>query len=96
VFRSNRSGSDEIWIASADGQNPERLTHIGGAATGLVAGFALDRVRLACGRGERGARHGGRARRREKQVTDGAFNALAPAWSHDGYALYFCSRRTGR
>jgi Tol biopolymer transport system component len=32
----------------------------------------------------------------EKQVTDRAFNALAPAWSHDGRALYFCSRRTGR
>src|SRR5262249_37248675 len=26
VFRSNRSGSDEIWTANADGSNPVRLT----------------------------------------------------------------------
>src|SRR5205823_11641336 len=34
VFRSNRSGNDEIWVCDRDGRNPAPLTHMEGTVTG--------------------------------------------------------------
>jgi Tol biopolymer transport system component/DNA-binding winged helix-turn-helix (wHTH) protein len=34
AFQSNRSGTYEIWVADADGQNPRQLTHIGAYIAG--------------------------------------------------------------
>jgi Tol biopolymer transport system component len=34
VFRSNRSGSDEIWVCDSDGSNAQQLTSFGGPLTG--------------------------------------------------------------
>jgi Tol biopolymer transport system component/DNA-binding winged helix-turn-helix (wHTH) protein len=35
VFRSKRSGADEIWLADSNGENPRQLTHI----AAYIAGF---------------------------------------------------------
>src|SRR5207302_2728997 len=34
AFRSNRTGSDEIWMADREGRSPLRVTHFNGPLTG--------------------------------------------------------------
>jgi Tol biopolymer transport system component/DNA-binding winged helix-turn-helix (wHTH) protein len=46
AFASNRSGSQEIWVANSDGANPVRVTRSNGALTGAPA-WCADGRRLA-------------------------------------------------
>jgi Tol biopolymer transport system component/DNA-binding winged helix-turn-helix (wHTH) protein len=46
AFESDRSGSEEIWVADADGKDPVKLTAFEGAATGAPS-WCADGRRLA-------------------------------------------------
>ena len=98
VFRSNRTGSDEIWIADQEGRNPRQLTHFGGALTGCPRWspdgrwVAFDST--AAGNADIYAIQveNGSLRR----ITNAPSDEVVPSWSRDGRYLYFTSNRTGR
>jgi len=100
AFRSDRSGSNEIWICRSDGSDPRRITHFNGPMTGSPR-WAPDGRSLAFD-----SRGGGRANiyvvsldsGESVRVTDSAktdSDNVVPAWSHDGRAIYYSSNRTG-
>ncbi|MDQ2832328.1 MAG: winged helix-turn-helix domain-containing protein [Acidobacteriota bacterium] len=100
AFRSDRSGTNEIWVCRADGSEPRRITHFNGPMTGSPR-WAPDSRSLAFD-----SRGGGRAdiyvanldsgvsiRITDSTRTDS--DNVVPAWSHDGRAIYYSSNRTG-
>jgi Tol biopolymer transport system component/DNA-binding winged helix-turn-helix (wHTH) protein len=98
AFRSNRTGSDEIWIADNQGRNPRQLTHFGGPLTGSPR-WSPDGRWLAFD-----STASGNADIYAVRVDDGALRRITnapsdevvPSWSRDGQYLYFTSNRTGR
>jgi Tol biopolymer transport system component/DNA-binding winged helix-turn-helix (wHTH) protein len=98
AFRSNRTGSDEIWIADNEGRNPRQLTHFGGPLTGRPR-WSPDGRWVAFD-----SRAAGNADIYAIRVEDGALRRITnapsdevvPSWSRDGQYLYFTSNRTGR
>jgi Tol biopolymer transport system component len=98
AFRSERSGTPEIWVCRSDGTDALKLTSFGGpdvqspawSPSGDRVGFAASvdggtyDVYVA-------DPEGGFPRR---ITTDGA-NDQAPSWSSDGHWIYFQSNRTG-
>jgi Tol biopolymer transport system component/DNA-binding winged helix-turn-helix (wHTH) protein len=98
AFRSNRSGSDEIWIADSQGRNPRQLTHFGGPLTGRPRwspdGIWVAFDSTAAGNADIYAiRVDDGALRR---ITNAASDEVVPSWSRDGQYIYFTSNRTGR
>jgi Tol biopolymer transport system component/DNA-binding winged helix-turn-helix (wHTH) protein len=98
AFRSNRSGSEEIWIADKEGRNPRQLTHFGGRLTGrprwspdgrwvAFDSMAAGNADIYTVRVDDGAL---------KQITNAPSDEVVPSWSRDGQYLYFTSNRTGR
>jgi Tol biopolymer transport system component len=98
AFVSGRSGSQEIWIAEADGSNPLQLTSFGGPLVGVMDWSPDGRQLVFHARPEGQAdlflipASGGVPRR---ITTDPSDDAL-PSYSHDGRSIYFSSRRSGR
>src|SRR5262249_16443420 len=97
AFRSNRTGSDEIWTASSDGHSPTRMTNFGGPVTGSPR-WSPDSRYLAFDSRPAGSADifvapvaGGPSGR----VTTEASNEVTPSFSGDGESLYFASDRTG-
>ena len=98
AFQSRRSGNQEIWIASLDGNTLRQLTSMNGPVTGSPAwSHAGDRI-LFDSRPD-GHSHifcmsatGGHA----TQLTFGNANDIVPRWSRDDQAVYFRSNRGGR
>jgi Tol biopolymer transport system component/DNA-binding winged helix-turn-helix (wHTH) protein len=97
AFRSNRSGSDEIWVADADGRNPVRLTSFRGPLTGTPR-WSPDGSAIAFDSRPVGnsdiyvvAATGGATRR----ITTSPADDVVPSWSGDGKWIYFGSNRTG-
>ncbi len=99
AFESFRSGTQEVWIADADGRNARQLTTFNGARGGTPAwspdgqSIALD-MRNADARGDIfvvPVRGGAPVR-----ITDHPADDVVPAWSRDGKWIYFESTRTGR
>jgi eukaryotic-like serine/threonine-protein kinase len=96
-FRSNRSGSDEIWACDAEGKNPVQLTNFGSHSAGArwsPDGRFIVFNSLASGNSDIyvvGA-DGGSPRR----LTSDTSAEFAPSWSRDGRWIYFASNRTGR
>ncbi|MBV8709729.1 MAG: PD40 domain-containing protein, partial [Acidobacteriaceae bacterium] len=97
AFRSNRSGSDEIWMANADGSNQHQLTHFNGPLTGSPR-WSPDNTYLAFDSREAGspdiyimAADGSAPRR----FTTEPSNDVLPSWSRDGKFIYFASNRSG-
>ncbi|WP_446742207.1 winged helix-turn-helix domain-containing protein [Silvibacterium acidisoli] len=100
AFRSDRSGSNEIWLSHSDGSEPRRITHFGGPMTGSPC-WSPDGKSLAFD-----SRVGGHADiyvanletgniRRITTTTGSDTENVVPNWSADGAALYFSSNRTG-
>ncbi len=96
VFRSNRSGSDEIWVCDSDGSNAQQLTSFGGALTGTPR-WSPDGKEIVFDSRAGGEANvyvidanGGVPRKLE---TETRMNSL-PSWSHDGKWIYFASGLT--
>ncbi len=98
TFGSTRSGTQEIWIANADGSSAAQLTSIGGARCsnprwspdGQTILFDSDRegsVDLYLLRPDT---------RELRRLTDDPADEVEPRWSRDGRWIYFGSNRTGR
>jgi Tol biopolymer transport system component/DNA-binding winged helix-turn-helix (wHTH) protein len=97
AFRSDRTGSNEIWMADADGRNPKQLTHFGGPLEGCPR-WSPDGRAIAFD-----SRANGSADIYTLRVSDGALrrvthepsDEVVPSWSRDGRFLYYTSNRTG-
>jgi eukaryotic-like serine/threonine-protein kinase len=92
VFASRRNGGvDDIWVADADGANPQQITH--GPGVQGSPNWSPDGHRIAFdSRGQDGHFHiwtievdGGAPR----QLTTEPADQVVPTWSHDGKWIYF-------
>lgn len=97
AFQSWRSGTQELWVASRDGNNLRQLTSDGLGLTGSPS-FSPDGQQVAFDGRILGHSHifvvpaaGGASR----QLTSGNSNDILPRWSADGQSLYFASNRSG-
>jgi Tol biopolymer transport system component/DNA-binding winged helix-turn-helix (wHTH) protein len=97
AFLSDRSGSQEIWIADIETQTSTQLTHFGGPLTGSPS-WSPDGLQIAFDSELRGSTDifvmpaGGGVPRR---ITASPGDNCVPSWSGDGKAVYFASKRTG-
>jgi Tol biopolymer transport system component/tRNA A-37 threonylcarbamoyl transferase component Bud32 len=98
TFASTRSGSQEIWVANADGSSPRQITTMGGPLTANPRWSPDGRTILFDSRREGSSdlyvvgAQGGTPRR----LTDHPGAELEARWSRDGRFVYFASERTGR
>ncbi|PWU03939.1 MAG: hypothetical protein C5B51_17890 [Terriglobia bacterium] len=97
AFRSNRSGSTEIWVSDSEGANPIQLTHLGGTLTGSPH-WSPDGMQIAFDSRPEGQADiytipatGGAVHR----VTSHRAEDVVPRWSRDGRWIYFASNRSG-
>jgi Tol biopolymer transport system component len=98
AFESQRSGTQEVWVADRDGRNALQLTSFNGGQGGTAAwspdgkSIAYD-LRNEDGRGDIYLipARGGAPRR----ITNHPADDLVPSWSHDGQSIYFGSTRSG-
>ena len=98
TFTSTRSGTEEIWIANADGSAATQMTSFGGANTSNSRWSRDGRTILFNSR-----RSGSAdlylldvATRSVKRVTDDPSDEYEPRWSRDGNWIYFVSTRGAR
>ena len=98
AFQSQRSGTQEVWIASTKGEALRQLTFAGGPITGSPSWSHRGDAILFDSRVE-GHSHifripvsGGSA----QQITFGNTNDIVPRWSTNDEVIYFRSNRGGR
>ncbi len=98
AFGSTRSGTDEIWIADADGSNPMQLTFFGGPLVGYM-NWSPDGQRLVFHARPEGqadlftiSTSGGAP----KRLTTHPSDDTVPSYSRDGRWIYFASIRSGQ
>jgi dipeptidyl aminopeptidase/acylaminoacyl peptidase len=98
AFASTRSGSEEIWVANADGSAPTQMTSMGGPNTSNARWSPDGRTILFNSR-----RTGSSdlylldvATHAMRRLTDDAADEFEARWSRDGKWIYFVSRRSGR
>jgi serine/threonine protein kinase/Tol biopolymer transport system component len=98
VFNSHRSGSQEIWVANADGSDPVQLTSFGGPLAAnprwspdgqsilfdSLAGGVRDLYLISPDGGA------------PRHLTNNPEDEAEPRWSRDGKWIYFASSRSGR
>lgn len=97
AFISDRTGSQEIWIADADGRNIRRITSFGGPSVGSPRWspdgnwIAFDSTAAGASAIYVTAASGGPPRR----ITSPDVTSVRPSWSHDDKWIYFGSNRSG-
>ena len=97
AFRSDRSGSNEIWVCDASGANPVQLTSFRGPLTGTPRWSPDGKDLVFDSRPQGNAdiytvpADGGAPRR----ITTSESEDVVPSWSHDGKWIYFASNRSG-
>ena len=98
TFTSTRSGTEEIWVANADGTAATQMTTVGGPNTSNSRWSPDGRTILFNSR-----RSGSSdlylldvATRSLRRLTDDAGDEYEPRWSRDGSRIYFVSTRGGR
>lgn len=97
AFQSQRSGSQEIWTADADGTNLQQLTHQGGALTGSPAwAHTQDQILFDSRVGGHSHIFSITSAGKAVQLTSGEFNDITPRWSNDDATVFFRSNRGGR
>jgi dipeptidyl aminopeptidase/acylaminoacyl peptidase len=99
AFASTRSGSEEIWVANADGSNPVQMTTMGGPVCSGPRWSPDGRKILFHSSSRQSARalyllemQSGRTH----QLTDQRTWDSQASWSHSGRFIYFESNRAGR
>lgn len=97
AFRSNRSGTNEVWVMTSTGGEPRKLTSINGSITGSPR-WSPDSSRIAFESRQNNngdifllPATGGTPQPLTREPT----NEVLPSWSHDGRWIYFSSDRTG-
>lgn len=98
VFVSDRSGSEEIWIADSQGRKQRPITSFGGPSVGSPR-WSPDGKWVAFDStvgGRAGiyiiASSGGAVQR----ITSANVSSVRPSWSHDGKWIYFGSDQSGQ
>jgi Tol biopolymer transport system component/DNA-binding winged helix-turn-helix (wHTH) protein len=98
AFESERSGSREIWVSSADGAQLRQVTRFGGPPAQSPR-WSPDGTRLLFSAAHGDQReiyvadvYGGSLQRLTENTSDDA----AASWSPDGKWIYFASNRSGR
>jgi Tol biopolymer transport system component/DNA-binding winged helix-turn-helix (wHTH) protein len=98
TFTSTRSGTEEIWVANADGSEATQMTSVGGPNTSNSRWSRDGRTILFNSR-----RSGSAdlylldvATRSVQRLTDDPSDEYEPRWSRDGNWIYFVSTRSGR
>ena len=98
VFASSRAGSEEIWIAKADGSEARQITRFGGAPVGSPR-WSHDGEQILFDAFPQGSgeiyivpAHSGPP----LQLTQNEDQDFSPSWSRDGRSIYFISKRGGR
>ena len=98
AFVSTRSGSQEIWVAKADGSNAVRMTTFGGPLVGYMNWSPDGQWLVFHARPEGQAdlfvipAAGGPAKRLTTDIADDTM----PSYSHDGRWIYYDSARSGQ
>jgi Tol biopolymer transport system component/DNA-binding winged helix-turn-helix (wHTH) protein len=98
TFTSTRSGTEEIWVANADGSAATQMTSFGGPNTSNSRWSRDGRTILF------NSRRSGSSdlyvldvvTRSVRRLTDDPSDEYEPRWSRDGHWIYFVSTRSGR
>jgi Tol biopolymer transport system component/DNA-binding winged helix-turn-helix (wHTH) protein len=99
AWTSRRTGSYEVWIGSAKGENPIQITYLEGFS--MSPRWSPDGKRIAFAVWNRGNSESqiyvvDAESRNLYPITTGHYWNDLPSWSRDGKSVYFTSSRTGR
>ncbi|WP_179271191.1 winged helix-turn-helix domain-containing protein [Rubricoccus marinus] len=96
AFVSTRSGSHEVWVSDARGENPRRLTQFNGPRVSTPRWSPDGQSIVLAARRQQGDTNlfivgaDGEVR----TLTSDPGDEVAPSWSRDGEWIYFASQRT--